>query len=132
MSMSVINVCVPVHQMGTVATGTVFNYAFTVPSDAIGGGITITKWGICSDVTVGSGSAPTFDLVVGKNGTIAATGTIGANGAQALTAYTCNDGTISTAFVDAGYDVFVKAKKGNVVATLTPQINVSIQYVMGY
>lgn len=127
----VINVCVPVHTSGTVAVGTIHNYAFTVPSDAVGGGITITKWGICSDVAVGSGSAPTYDLAIGYNGTIGATGTIGANGAQALTAYKANDGTISTAFVDAGYDVFIVQKAAGIVATLTPQINVSIQYVMG-
>lgn len=127
--MNVNNVCVPLYCGGTLALGTANALAFMVPTDAIGGGITITAVGVQSRAAIAAGSAPLFTLVsLGTNSAI--NGTIASVAEGAFTAGTVKALTISTAFVDAGYGVAFKCA-GTVVSADQMFINGFIQYVMG-
>ena len=128
---NVMNVTIPVlSQPGTMAVGTTTIFGFYAPSDAVGGGITVTRVDFCSDIALAAASAPVFELVT-KTSAGVVNGTISTALASAnWTAGTSRVGTLSTAFVDAGYGVFVQWKQTAASADI-PILNCSVQYVMG-
>lgn len=130
MSFDIHNVCIPISNGGTLAVGTSNIFGFWVPTDAVGGGITVTRVAYSSNAAIAAASAPNFTLVsLGTNGAI--NGTIAsATGSAAFTAGTPRAGTISSEFVDAGYGVAVKWAQTAANADI-PYITASIQYVMG-
>lgn len=130
MSLEIHTVTVPLSN-GTLAVGTTNVVAFFAPTDAVGGGITITRVGVTSNSAIAAASAPQFALVT--TGTNSATnGTIGT--ALASAGYTA--GTVrhlslsSTPFVDAGYGVAF-ARYQTAENADTPVVTGYIQYVMG-
>lgn len=130
MSMEIHNVCIPISLGGTLAVGTSNILGFKVPSDAVGGGITITDVRYSSNAAIAAASAPNFTLVsLGTNGAI--NGTIAsATGSAAFTAGTPRAGTVSTPFVDADNYVAVKWAQTAANADI-PLITASVQYQMG-
>ena len=126
---NVMNVCVPLSN-GTLALGTTTIVGFYAPSDAVGGGITITKVDFASNAAIAAASAPVFECVVlSSAGAIA--GTIAtALGSAAWTAGTSRVGTLSTVFVDAGQAVAFKRAQTAVNAD-APIITGMVQYLMG-
>lgn len=128
---NVMNVTIPLlSQPGTLAVGTTTIFGFYAPSDAVGGGITVTKVDFASDIALAAASAPVFELVTKTaagviNGTITSVLASAAWGAG-----TSRVGTVSTAFVDAGYGVWVQWKQTAASADI-PILNASVQYVMG-
>ena len=130
MSLEIHTVTVPLAN-GTLAIGTTNVVAFFAPTDAVGGGITITRAGVISNSAIAAASAPQFALVtLGTNS--ATNGTIGT--ALASAAYTA--GTVrhlslaSAPFVDAGYGVAF-ARYQTAVNGDAPTLTGYIQYVMG-
>ena len=126
---NVMNVCVPLAN-GTLAIGTSTIVGFYAPSDAVGGGITITKVDYASNAAIAAASAPVFECVKltsagAINGTIATV-----LGSANWTAGTSRVGTLSTVFVDAGEAVAFKwaqtAANGD-----APVITGCVQYLMG-
>ena len=91
---------------GTVYVGTVRMCIGKAPSDANGGGVTITETWIASDVALAAGSAPGFALVTLAAGTSQTpTGTIcSVAGSGAWTAGTTRSTfeTVSDGWVDGG------------------------------
>jgi len=130
MSMEIHNVCIPISLGGTLAVGTSNIFGFWVPTDAVGGGITVTRVAYSSDKAIAAASAPNFTLVsLGTNGAV--NGTIAsATGSAAFTAGTPRAGTISTAFVDASYGVAVQWAQTAANADIS-YITAAIQYQMG-
>lgn len=129
---NVMNVTIPLlSQPGTMAVGTSTIFGFYAPSDAVGGGITVTKVDYCSDIALAAASAPVFEVVT-KTSAGVINGTIStALGSANWTAGTSRVGTLATStFVDAGYGVFVQWKQTAASADI-PILNASIQYVMG-
>ncbi len=130
MSGEVMNVVIPIYA-GTVAVvGTATHFGFWAPSDALGGGITVTKVTYVSRDAVNAGSAINPTLVTTSsagliNGTIAT-----ATGQNALTAGTPAVGTISAPFVDGGYGVAVQVA-GTAANVNALFISANVQYVMG-
>jgi len=126
---NVMNVCVPLAN-GTLAIGTSTIVGFYAPSDAVGGGITITKVDYASNAAIAAASAPVFECVkLSSTGAIA--GTIAtALGSAAWTAGTSRVGTLSTTFVDAGQAVAFKRAQTAVNAD-APIVTGMVQYVMG-
>jgi len=126
---NVMNVCVPLSN-GTLALGTTTIVGFYAPSDAVGGGITITKVDFASNAAIAAASAPVFECVVlSSAGAIA--GTIAtALGSAAWTAGTSRVGTLSTVFVDAGQAVAFKRAQTAVNAD-AQVITGMVQYLMG-
>lgn len=115
---------------GTLAIGTSNIFAFWVPTDAVGGGITVTRVSYSSNEAIAAASAPNFELVslgtnAAVNGTIAT-----AIGSAAFTAGTPRTGTIASAFVDAGYGVAVRWIQTAANAD-SPRLTANIQYVTG-
>jgi hypothetical protein len=96
----------PLAFSGTVYVGTVRLPFAKAPSDANGGGFTVTEAWIASDVAIAAGSAPGFALVTLASGTSQTpTGTIcSVSGTGAWTAGTIRSdfSTISDAWVDGG------------------------------
>ena len=95
-------------QCGTIDVGTVQILAFPVPTDALGGGITITQAYAHATGTIAAASAPQFDVVTlsSAGGTII--GTICAFGSVSYSGGVPKVGTISDAWVDNdGGDYFV-------------------------
>ena len=126
---NVFNVCVPLTN-GTLALGTTNIVGFYAPSDAVGGGITITKVDYASNEAIAAASAPVFECVA-----LTAAGVIAGTIATVLgsanwTAGTSRVGTLSTTFVDAGQAVAFKWAQTAVNAD-TPIITGFVQYVMG-
>jgi len=128
---NVMNVCIPLlSQPGTMAVGTTTIFGFYAPTDAVGGGITITRVDFCSNIALTAASAPVFELVT-KTSAGVLNGTItSVLGSANWTAGTSRVGTVSTAFVDAGYGVFAQWKQTAASADI-PILNCSVQYVMG-
>ena len=126
---NVMNVCVPLLN-GTLPLGTTNIFGFYAPSDAVGGGITVTKVDFASNVAIAAASAPVFECVaLTSAGVIAATiSTV--LGSANWTAGTSRVGTLSTVFVDAGQAVAFKWKQTAVNAD-TPIITAAVQYIMG-
>jgi len=127
---NVMNVCVPLHGGGTLEVGTTNIYGFKVPSDAVGGGITITDVHYASNEAIAAASAPVFTCVyLGTDSAIE--GTIATVLASAnWTAGTVRIGTLSTTFIDA--DKYVAFTWDQTEANADePVINASVQYVMG-
>ncbi len=124
------NVCIPISSGGTLPVGTTNVFGFWTPTDAVGGGITVTRVAYCADTAIAAASAPNFTLVsLGTNG--ATNGTIAtATGSAAFTAGTPRAGTVSTAFVDAAYGIAVQWAQTAANAD-KPNITASVQYVMG-
>ena len=115
---------------GTTPVGTSTIFGFYAPSDAVGGGITITKVDYASNEAISAASAPVYECVKldsagAINGTIATV-----LGSANWTAGTSRVGTLSTTFVDAGEAVAFVWKQTAANAQL-PIINASVQYVMG-
>ena len=131
MSQEVFNVTVS--RSGTAAVGTAFYPVFWVPTDALGGGVTITKVSYVSPrgAAIASAAQPTL-VSCGTAAALAANATIcAALGSAVWGAGTVRDGTISTAFVDAGYLVAVKFAQTAANADEAEYIT-TVQYVMGY
>lgn len=123
------NVCVNLLN-GTLPVGTSRVLAFKVPSDAIGGGITLTSCQFASNAAIAAASAPVYELVnLSSTGAISGTLTT-VLGSANWTAGTPRTGTISTAFVDADNYVAVQWKQTAVNAD-TPVISAVIGYLMG-
>jgi hypothetical protein len=125
----VMNVCVNINA-GTLAVGTTNVVAFWAPTDAIGGGLTVTDVRYSSNAAIAAGSAPNFTLVTlgtnsATNGTIAS-----AIGSAAFTAGTSRVGTISDAWVDGTEGVAVQWAQTAANAD-SPTITAHIQYKMG-
>lgn len=116
---------------GTLAVGTSNVFAFKVPSNAVGGGITVTHVDYVSDIAIAAASAPVFTCVYcGTDSAI--DGTIATStGSVAWTAGTVKMGTLSTTFIDADNYVMITRAQTAVNGDF-PIINASIQYVMGY
>ena len=115
---------------GTTPVGTSTIFGFYAPSDAVGGGITITKVDYASNAAIAAASAPAYTCVkltsAGViNGTIATV-----LGSANWTAGTSRVGTLSTTFVDAGEAVAFVWNQTAANADL-PIINAAVQYVMG-
>lgn len=129
MSQEVFNVTVI--RSGTSAAGTANYIAFWAPTDALGGGVTITKVAYSSPLAVNVASAAQPELVtLGTNSAI--NGTIApALGSVAWTAGTIRSGTITNAFVDAGYGVAVKWAQPTSANNDENVYIANIQYVMG-
>lgn len=116
---------------GTLAVGTTNIFAFKVPSDAVGGCITITHVDYASNAAIAAASAPVFTAVYcGTDSAI--DGTVATStGSVAWTAGTVKMGTLSTVVIDA--DNYVMIKRAQTAANADYQvITASIQYVMGY
>jgi len=126
---NVMNVCVPLAN-GTLAIGTSTIVGFYAPSDAVGGGITITKVDYASNAAIAAASAPVFECVkLSSTGAIA--GTIAtALGSENWTAGTSRVGTLSTVFVDAGEAVAFKWTQTAANGALNV-VTGMVQYVMG-
>ena len=117
-------------QAGTTPVGTSTIFGFYAPSDAVGGGITITRVDYCANAAIAAASAPVYECVKltaagAINGTIATV-----LGSANWTAGTSRVGTLSTVFVDAGEAVAFVWKQTAANADL-PKINAAVQYVMG-
>ena len=126
----VFNVVIPMVNGGTTsAVGTTKYLAFFAPTTAVGGGVTITKWGVTSGSAVGSGSAPAFSLITTTSAGVV-NGTVGASGSVSYTAGTPVAGTVSTAFVTQGYGVMLRLEQDQ-VCPQTLFLNGYVQYVMG-
>jgi hypothetical protein len=115
---------------GTTPVGTSTIFGFYAPSDAVGGGITITKVDYCSNEAIAAASAPVYTCVKltsagAINGTIATV-----LGSANWTAGTSRVGTLSTVFVDAGEAVAFVWNQTAANGQL-PKINAAVQYVMG-
>ena len=123
------NVCVNLTN-GTLAVGTSNVVAFFVPTDAVGGGITVTKVGYASNDAIAAASAPVFTCVsLGTNSAI--NGTIATStGSVAWTAGTLKAGTLSTTFIDAGYGVAFTRIQTAVNGDI-PVVTGFVQYLMG-
>lgn len=122
--------CVPLHGGGTLEVGTTNIYGFKVPSDAVGGGITITDVHYASNEAIAAASAPVYTCVYcGTDSAI--DGTVATVlGSANWTAGTVRIGTLSTTWVDA--DNFVMFMWAQTEANGDePVINASVQYVMG-
>jgi hypothetical protein len=115
---------------GTTPVGTSTIFGFYAPSDAVGGGITITKVDYASNEAIAAASAPVYTCVKltsagAINGTIATV-----LGSAAWTAGTSRVGTLSTVFVDAGEAVaFVRSQTAANGAI--PIVTGMVQYLMG-
>lgn len=119
---------------GTIDVGTVQILAFPVPTDNLGGGITIGQVYAHATGTIAAASAPQIDVVTlsSAGGTII--GTICAFGSVAYTGGVPKIGTISEAWVDndAGdYFVAVVHKQTAALAVGSNSFHVSIGYQMG-
>ena len=115
---------------GTSAPGTTVIYGFKAPSDAVGGGITITDVRFCSRMAIAAASAPVFEVVtLGTNAAI--NGTVTSVLASAnWTAGTPRLGTITDGWVDG--DEFVGVQWKHTAANADAHIiGCSIQYKMG-
>ena len=123
-----LNSIVLVHE-GTLAPGTIDHFLGFVPTASVGGGITVTGFGVWSTDAAGAGSAPQVDLVT-TDSSSAVNGTVGSKGSAALTAGTAAAGTVSSAFVDAGYGLILRWKQIAANAD-THTITAYVQYVMG-
>jgi hypothetical protein len=127
--MNAFNVCVPLYSGGTIAVGTAYDLAFKVPTDDIGGGVTIVAAGISSRLAIDSGSAPVFELVtLGTNSAV--NGTLGTVAAGAFTAGTVKALTITSDWAESPYYVAFK-NMGTAANGDQTYINGYIQYVMG-
>jgi hypothetical protein len=129
---NVMNVCIPCSN-GTLAVGTTNILGFYVPSDAVGGGITITKVDYASNVAIAAASAPVFECVnLTSAGALAGTiATVLAS--AAFGAGTSRVGTLATStgvFVDAGQAVAIRRLQTAANAD-TSVITAAVQYVMG-
>ena len=126
---NVMNVCVPLTN-GTSDVGTSNIFGFYAPSDAVGGGITITRVDYASNVAIAAASAPVFECVTLTSAGVIA-GTIATVlGSANWTAGTSRVGTLSTTFVDAGQAVAFTKQQTAVNGTI-PVITAAVQYVMG-
>jgi len=117
---------------GTVAAGTFFVPAITMPGTA-NSGITIKKWWYASNVVIAAGSAPSVSLVKMNSACLRiASGTICANGSAATTAGTALAGTITTAWVPGtvGY-VGIQYGHNAYGADTSSYLVVGIQYQIG-
>ena len=115
---------------GTTPVGTTTIFGFYAPSDAVGGGITITKVDYASNEAIAAASAPVYTCVK-LTAAGAISGTIATVlGSAAWGAGTSRVGTLSTVFVDAGEAVaFVRsqtAANGDI-----PIVTGMVQYLMG-
>ena len=124
------NVCIPL-SLATAPAATSTIFGFWAPSSEVGGGITITKCTFASNTAIGLASAPYYTLVTTDsagliNGTITS-----ALASAAFAAGTPRVGTISSAFVEAGYGVAVKYAQTLASNTLGWIITAQVQYVMG-
>lgn len=125
----VMNVSVALISGGTLALGTINKFAFKVPTDANGGGITVLDAGVCSANAIAAGSAPLYTLVsLGTNSAI--NGTIGTWTEGAFSAGTVKNATISDGWVDGAYMLAFK-EQGTVVNASQLFVNGFIQYKMG-
>ena len=125
----VYNVNVTIALGGTLVAGTTDIYAFSVPTDALGGGITITQFGVLTHAAIGAGSAPAITLLSCSAAGVV-NGTIGTKGSAATTAGTLASGTITSAWVDGTY--LVKVRHTQVAASADAcYANVAVQYKMG-
>lgn len=117
---------------GTLAVGTTVIGAFKVPTNAIGGGITLTSVLFWSQSAIAAASAPVYELV-GLGTACAVAGTLtSALASAAFTAGTARVGTISTAFVDPDTYSYVGVQwKQTAANAAEPILSCSIQYVMG-
>ena len=117
---------------GTLPVGTTIIGAFAVPTNALGGGITLTSVLFWSDAAIAAASAPVYELV-GLSTAYAVAGTLTSVLASAAwTAGTARVGTISTAFVDPdSYSAVGIQWKQTAENAAEPRINCSIQYQMG-
>lgn len=115
---------------GTIAVGTTYIMAFWAPSESIGGGITITKVDFTSAAAIAAASAPVYTIVTTNSSSLPNGTVTSVLASAAWTAGTSRVGTISSAFVEAGYGVAVKCSytKENATEHL---VNASIQYIMG-
>lgn len=120
---------ITLRQEGTLAVGTLDYFLGFVPSSAVGGGITVTAFGLFSTDANGAGSAPQLDLLTTTSACVV-NGTVGTKGSAATTAGTAAAGTISSAFVDAGYGLIARWKQIAVNAD-AQNITAYVQYVMG-
>jgi len=120
---------VVLRQEGTLALGTVDYFLGFAPTGSQGGGITVTGFGVWSTDAAGAGSAPQIDLLT-TTSACAVNGTVGTKGSAATTAGTAAAGTISAAFVDAGYGLIVRHKQIAINADVQT-ITAYVQYVMG-
>lgn len=126
-----------VHQLtatfaaGTVAIGTTLQFVGKAPTDATGGGITVTGVFAVGDTTNAAGSAPQFRLLKYSAGSVS--GTIVATqipGTAALTANTPVSATIANGWVDGG-EYIVAERGGTAVSATIAAQKLLIQYVMG-
>jgi hypothetical protein len=104
-------------------------FAFYAPSFATGGGLTITRWGVSMGSAIGSGSAPAFSLITYSTANVL-NGTVGKSGSVAYTAGTPVAGTVTTAFVTAGYGIAIRCEQDQVCPG-THYWNGFIQYELG-
>lgn len=95
---------------GTVAVGTTNYVAMKAPSDAEGGGLTITELRAVSSATLAAGSAWGVEVVTMGNGTISTlNGTVGTiPGTGAWTANVVRTITVADGWVDGGEYVGVR------------------------
>lgn len=115
--------------VGTIAVGTTTFLNIKAPSDANGGGFTITEAYAVSPVAIAAGSSPQYELVT-MNSSYAINGTIAAVTTGAWTAGTPKAFTISDGWVDGGEYVGVK-QHGTAVNGDTLRVSVSFNAVMG-
>lgn len=124
------NVSVSLSAGGTLAIGTSYNLAFKAPTDALGGGITVTSCGIASQAAIAAGSSPLYELVT-LGTSSAPNGTIGTIAAAAFAAGTVREMTITNSgWVDAPYYVALKSM-GTAINGAQLFVTAYIQYMMG-
>ena len=129
---------VPILLGGTSPVGTTYIFAFPVPDDNEGGGITVTSVESMSNVAIAAASAPILTVVA--MGTLSAgsiIATIANCGSHAWTAGTVASGTLSTVWVDTDAShayVAVKWEQTAVYAGSAEQdrTNVVIGYQQGH
>jgi hypothetical protein len=133
---------VPWEFTGTIDAGTLAMPVFRVPTDALGGGITILDGRAVANSTMAVGSCPNFLLgTCGTGATISFGAAIASNylGTVATSGFTSlveQTWTITTPFVDAGNHVVINAgaplaNAGTFYANGKIVVKGYISYVMG-
>jgi len=116
---------------GTVDIGTHVYLAFPVPSDNLGGGLTITDFSVHATGTIAAASAPQWELVSlsSAGGTIV--GTIGSLGSVAYSGEVPKAGTITDGWVDNDDGEYYVALKHKQTAALAPG-TIGVWAVIGF
>lgn len=125
---------VPIITGGSLPVGTTYIFAFPVPDDNEGGGITVTSVESMSNVAIAAASAPILTVVtMGSASAGSIIGTIANCGSHAWGAGTVASGTLSTVWADvdaSNYYVAVKWEQTAVYAGSSEQDRANL--VIGY